>query len=113
MTSEDLKAEAIEYRIKLSRMVNIAFFSLILYAIAYTLLAVGLMQKLPELVFGSVFIFLGFLMMFCYAVGLSKQGYCRRFSSKLFGEYSGPPLDDWRDWLEDRDAFGGSMGDSE
>lgn len=102
-------SEAVEYRVKSNKVDLCAVASLVINAIGMVQLtlifAVHPYYQIVPLGMG-VFFILGSLYLMAYGKAMNDDGRCRDFFEWKNGEeFSDPPLGEWAESLEERDAF--------
>lgn len=103
-------SEVLEYRSKLNQATVMVIGALVCLAGSAVLWGMRhLVESDPTAEFTILAFSLALMLeaVFLLAVvhSMRKEGYCRRFFARAVNEYSYPPLDDWHDSLNERNAF--------
>lgn len=105
-------SEAVELRVKKGRVTDLLQMALFLWVAGCFALYLGLFGfESPKAIvtFGSLAITLfasGTFMVATWRANM-HNGWLRVGFERLFGEFADPPLNDWEDRLEAKNAFGG------
>jgi len=100
--------EALEYRIKENKRLMFLLGAIILFTQAGVFLTLGVISLgiAGALFTGLALVPLaGGYLLIAGNVAIQREGMSRRLLSRLFGESDDPPLNTWKESLEERNAF--------
>lgn len=101
-------SEAVEYRVKRNRLAQLGIIALMVNLVGMLCLVIGAVVP-PESAFIPFGMGLLYLALSTYIMiivkAIEEDGRCRAFMEWRGREYPDPPLDEWEDSLEERDAF--------
>lgn len=92
-------SEALEYRVKKNRIISMIVPSYVAFLLGYVL-TYTMGEYYYSVMFFAALVFLGA----CWWASM-RSGRIRRFFETCFGEFSDPPLNEWREELKARGAF--------